>query len=105
METYVRIMTSEGRGAIAVVRVWGMDAVEVVDRVFRPAAREADRRARCRVVCGWDEPDTVWVMRSWRSGSKRPRPSWKSSVTAGPRRSGRSSRPSRRRGRVPMDWR
>jgi tRNA modification GTPase len=37
METYLRIMTSEGRGAIAVVRVWGRGAVEVVDRVFEPA--------------------------------------------------------------------
>ena len=37
METYARIMTAEGRGAIAVVRVWGRGAVAVVDRVFRPA--------------------------------------------------------------------
>jgi tRNA modification GTPase len=37
METYIRIMTSEGRGAIAVVCVYGPVAVEVVDRVFRPA--------------------------------------------------------------------
>ncbi len=36
MEPYLRIMTSEGRGAIAVVRVWGRGAVEVVNRVFRP---------------------------------------------------------------------
>ena len=36
-ETYVRVMTSEGRGAIAVVRVWGLRAVELVDRVFQPA--------------------------------------------------------------------
>jgi tRNA modification GTPase len=37
METYVRIMTSVGRGAIAVVCVCGPGAVEVVDRVFQPA--------------------------------------------------------------------
>src|SRR6516165_5333180 len=37
MNAWVRIMTSEGRGAIAVVRVWGEDAVSVADAVFRPA--------------------------------------------------------------------
>ena len=36
METYVHIMTSGGRGAIAVVRVSGRRAIEVVDRVFEP---------------------------------------------------------------------
>lgn len=30
------VLTPEGRGAIAVVRVWGPGAVEVADRVFRP---------------------------------------------------------------------
>ncbi len=37
METFVRVETSEGRSAIAVVRVWGRRAVEVVDAIFRPA--------------------------------------------------------------------
>ncbi len=37
MDAYVRIMSSEGRGAIAVVRVWGASAVEVVDAVFQPS--------------------------------------------------------------------
>ena len=58
---------------------------------------------RRRVACGWVEPDTVRVMKSWRSGSKRRRPSWKSNVTAGPRRSGRSSLPWRRPGRF-TEW-
>jgi tRNA modification GTPase len=37
MDVSVRIMTSEGRGAIAVVRVWGVRAVEIVDAVFQPS--------------------------------------------------------------------
>ena len=37
MDLFVRVLTSERRGAIAVVRVWGTKAVEVVDAVFRPA--------------------------------------------------------------------
>ena len=37
METFVRVETAEGRSAIAVVRVWGRRAVEVVDAIFRPA--------------------------------------------------------------------
>ncbi len=37
METFVRVETSEGRSAIAVVSVWGHRAVEVVDAIFRPA--------------------------------------------------------------------
>jgi tRNA modification GTPase len=37
MNALVRIMTSEGRGAIAVVRVRGEDAVSIADTVFRPA--------------------------------------------------------------------
>ncbi|MFI5459357.1 MAG: GTPase [Isosphaerales bacterium] len=34
--TFVRLLTAEGRGAIAVVRVWGPKAIEVADAVFRP---------------------------------------------------------------------
>ena len=37
MKPLVRIMTSEGRGAIAVMRVWGENAVSVVDAAFRSA--------------------------------------------------------------------
>ena len=37
METFARVETSEGRSAIAVVRVWGPRAIEAVDAVFRPA--------------------------------------------------------------------
>jgi len=33
---FVRVLTAEGRGAIAVVRVWGPKAIEVADAVFRP---------------------------------------------------------------------
>ncbi len=32
-----RVLTAEGRGAIAVVNVWGDEAVRVVDAVFRPS--------------------------------------------------------------------
>lgn len=37
MGAYYRILTAEGRGAIAVVRVWGPGALQVADAVFRPA--------------------------------------------------------------------
>lgn len=36
METYYQVLTAEGRGAIAVVRVWGPGALGVADAVFRP---------------------------------------------------------------------
>jgi tRNA modification GTPase len=36
-ETFVTLLTPEGRGAIAVLRVWGDHAIQVVNRVFRPA--------------------------------------------------------------------
>ena len=36
MDACYRILTATGRGAIAVVRVWGVDADAVVDAVFRP---------------------------------------------------------------------
>ena len=45
-------LTAEGRGAIAVLRVWGPRALEVADAVFRPhrGARLADtRRGQLRV--------------------------------------------------------
>ncbi len=35
-EPCFRLLTAEGRGAIAVVRVWGSGAIEVVRKVFRP---------------------------------------------------------------------
>src|SRR5271165_2018053 len=38
-EPQFRLLTAEGRGAIAVVRVWGQGALEMVERVFRPAAK------------------------------------------------------------------
>ncbi len=37
MATFFRILTAEGRGAIAVVRLWGSRAIPVADSVFRPA--------------------------------------------------------------------
>ena len=48
---FVSALTAEGRGAIAVVRVWGTGAIEVVDAVFRPhrgigLAETARRRLR-----------------------------------------------------------
>ncbi len=36
MRAYIRIATRVDRGAIAVVRIWGPDAVRVADSVFRP---------------------------------------------------------------------
>src|SRR5947208_2562147 len=33
----VCVLTPEGRGAVAVVRVWGPRALEIADTVFRPA--------------------------------------------------------------------
>ncbi len=36
MTTYFRVLTAEGRGAIAVLRVWGPGAVGLVDSLFRP---------------------------------------------------------------------
>jgi tRNA modification GTPase len=41
-----QLLTAEGRGAIAVVRVWGPGAVEVADLVFRPNG--SVRLAQCR---------------------------------------------------------
>ena len=35
--TRVAVLTADGRGAIAVVRLWGPDAVAIADRAFRPA--------------------------------------------------------------------
>src|SRR4051794_21022818 len=46
MNAQVRVMTSEGRAAIAVVRVWGPDAVAIVDAVFRPARGKPLARTR-----------------------------------------------------------
>src|SRR5262249_44650799 len=47
-----RILTAQGRGAIAVVRVWGETAVAVVDAVFHPAGATSlagSRAGRLRV--------------------------------------------------------
>jgi tRNA modification GTPase len=35
--TWISVLTPEGRGALAVVRVWGPDALAVADAAFRPA--------------------------------------------------------------------
>src|SRR4028118_2153237 len=55
----VCVLTPQGRGAVAVVRVWGPDAVSVADAAFRPrsgpglAGRAAGRaRARAGVAVG-----------------------------------------------------
>jgi tRNA modification GTPase len=37
----VAVLTSAGRGAIAVIRVWGSDAIRVADAAFRPRRRRA----------------------------------------------------------------
>ena len=39
MKAYASVLTPDGRGAVAVVRVWGPDAVAVADLAFRPARR------------------------------------------------------------------
>jgi tRNA modification GTPase len=36
LAAWFRVLTAESRGAIAVIRVWGREAVKVVDSVFRP---------------------------------------------------------------------
>lgn len=36
MDAFFQILTAEGRGAIAVVRIWGSDMLALVDSVFRP---------------------------------------------------------------------
>src|SRR4051794_17663394 len=36
-ETYMTVLTPDGRGAIGVVQLWGSNAVGVADSVFRPA--------------------------------------------------------------------
>ena len=36
MRAFITIATRVDRGAIAVVRIWGADAIRVVDSVFRP---------------------------------------------------------------------
>ncbi len=36
-KTYVCVLTSASRGALAVLRIWGPDAIAVADRAFRPA--------------------------------------------------------------------
>ncbi len=36
MAAYFRVLTAEGRGAIAVVRLWGDGALQVADSLFRP---------------------------------------------------------------------
>src|SRR5437763_5482716 len=47
MNALVRVMTSEGRAAIAVVRVWGAAVVEIADAVFRPTrGKPLDRTSR-----------------------------------------------------------
>ncbi len=52
MKTFCRIVTAEGRAAIAVVRVWGPAALAVVDSVFRPhrgAAMGGTKAGRLRL--------------------------------------------------------
>lgn len=36
VQAFVSVLTPDGRGAIAVVRVWGPDAIDVANSVFRP---------------------------------------------------------------------
>jgi tRNA modification GTPase len=62
-----RILTAPGRGAIAVVRVWGQTAVSVVDAVFHPAAGTSlagSRAGRLRVGrAGLGQGDEVVAVR------------------------------------------
>src|SRR6516165_8642669 len=37
LETFMTVLTPDGRGAIGVVQIWGGNAVGVADSVFRPA--------------------------------------------------------------------
>ena len=43
---FLTILTPQGRGAVAVVRVWGRGAVAVADAVFRPARGPGLARAK-----------------------------------------------------------
>jgi tRNA modification GTPase len=50
---WFRVLTAEGRGAIAVVVAWGPDALDVIDAVFRPAqGPPLSRTARGRLRLG-----------------------------------------------------
>ena len=49
-ETYVCILTSASRGALAVISIWGVGAIAIADTVFRPA--RGSRLARGP----WDRP-------------------------------------------------
>jgi tRNA modification GTPase len=52
-EPCYRLLTAEGRGAIAVVRVWGSGAIEVVRKVFRPITEVPwDERSPARMRLG-----------------------------------------------------
>ena len=46
MFCYVRVITAPARGALAVLQVWGPDALDVVDAVWRPRSGRALRAGR-----------------------------------------------------------
>lgn len=53
VRAYVSLLTPEGRGAIAVVRVWGRDAISVTSALFRPQRGHAlDQTAPGRLRLG-----------------------------------------------------
>ncbi len=58
---FVTRMTAEGPGAIAVLRVWGESAVEIVDRVFRPRSgrKRLAESAPGEIRLGWFGGDEV----------------------------------------------
>ena len=63
---FVSRLTAEGRGAIAVLRVWGPRAIEVADAVFRPHRGVAAGRDPSRTVAA--RPDRP---RAGRRGGRR----------------------------------
>lgn len=58
---FVTRMTAEGPGAIAVLRVWGESAVDIVDRVFRPRSgrKRLAESAPGEIRLGWFGGDEV----------------------------------------------
>src|SRR3954466_1714798 len=58
LETYMTVLTPDGRGAIGVVQLWGGQAVGIADSVFRPArgdplvATPPGRLRLGRIGCG-----------------------------------------------------
>jgi hypothetical protein len=85
LAAWFRVLTAESRGAIAVIRVWGPDAVAVVDSVFRPQQGPPLSRTATEAPRPSPRSFAPWWMRG---------PSWET-----------PSRPGSRIASVPRRWR